>query len=485
MSESTKQVMDIQTSKGVGNSSNEQLRNWTEKGWDQAQKEGNYDRSRERLNFELGRGGIVKPVEKNYSLADRMADNLRERGIKDPNEGLEEPKYRTVVNFIFGGSRDRMRELAFGDQKVDFETKGVNGEVERMPEIEQWAKDIYDFMAKRYGEQNILSFIVHLDEKNPHIHCSLMPIGKDNKFSFKKLFAGRNIVEFKERSLELHNALAEVNEKWGLNRGSNIAETGNRHRSTEEYRRWLNTECTTLEEDLENHQNALSDLRVEIAIAEKKQKSFHTMIDNLHKEKEELQKRIADLKHQMQQDESNREELSKQMDQLTAKLEKTDLKLADKEQKLVDTEQKLAVLNADLKEISAAAEDMSVKAKESHLEWAHNMAYHLHTEILEKVVQEFMSLMHTLTPEQRSQFDGTLLEELASNGNRVITTGMLLLCGTIDDATTFAETHGGGGGGSTEGWGRDPKEDDREWTRRCLAQARKMMRPSSGKKKRM
>ena len=484
MSESTKQVMDIQTSKGVGNSSNEQLRNWTEKGWDQAQKEGNYDRSREKLNFELGRGGIVKPVDKNYSLAARMADNLRERGIKDPNEGLEEPKYRTVVNFIFGGSRDRMRELAFGDQKVEFETKGVNGDVERKPEIELWAKDIYDFMAKRYGEQNILSFIVHLDEKNPHIHCSLMPIGKDNRFSFKKLFAGRNIVEFKERSLELHNALAEVNEKWGLNRGSNIAETGNRHRSTEEYRRWLNTECTTLEEDLENHQNALSDLRVEIAIAEKKQKSFHTMIDNLHKEKEELQKRIADLKHQMQQDESNREELSKQMDQLTAKLEKTDLKLADKEQKLVDTEQKLAVLNADLKEISAAAEDMSVKAKESHLEWAHNMAYHLHTEILEKVVQEFMSLMHTLTPEQRSQFDGTLLEELASNGNRVITTGMLLLCGTIDDATTFAETHGGGGS-STEGWGRDPKEDDREWTRRCLAQARKMMRPSSGKKKRM
>ena len=209
------------------------------------------------------------------------------------------------------------------------------------------------------------------------------------------------------------------------------------------------------------------------------------MIDNLHKEKDQLQKRIADLKHQMQQDESNREELSKQMDQLTAKLEKTDLKLADKEQKLVDTEQKLAVLNADLKEISAAAEDMSEKAKESHLEWAHNMAYHLHTEILEKVVQEFMSLMHTLTPEQRSQFDGTLLKELASNGNRVITTGMLLLCGTIDDATTFAETHGGGGGGFTEGWGRDPKEDDREWTRRCLAQARKMMRPSSGKKKRM
>ena len=29
-----------------------------------------------------------------------MAENLAERGIKDPNEGREIPKYRTVVNFI-------------------------------------------------------------------------------------------------------------------------------------------------------------------------------------------------------------------------------------------------------------------------------------------------------------------------------------------------------------------------------------------------
>ena len=230
----SKQVMDIKTSKGIAQSSNEELRKWTEKGWDQAQKEGNYDRSREHLNFEIVRGGILQPINKNYSLSKRMADNLRERGIKDPNAGLKEPRFRTVVNFIFGGSRDRMRELAFGEQKVNFDKDGENTDVERKPEIEQWAKDIYDFVSNRFGEQNIVSFIVHLDEKNPHIHCALMPIDKDNKFSFKKLFAGRNIIEFKQRTLELHNELAKVNEKWGLNRGTSIAMTGSKHRSTEE-----------------------------------------------------------------------------------------------------------------------------------------------------------------------------------------------------------------------------------------------------------
>ena len=47
MSTTAKQVMDIKTSKGIAQSSNEQLRRWTENGWEQAAKEGNYDYIRE------------------------------------------------------------------------------------------------------------------------------------------------------------------------------------------------------------------------------------------------------------------------------------------------------------------------------------------------------------------------------------------------------------------------------------------------------
>ena len=42
-----RQVIDIRTSAGVGDISNEILRRWSDKGYDQAVKEGNYDRSRE------------------------------------------------------------------------------------------------------------------------------------------------------------------------------------------------------------------------------------------------------------------------------------------------------------------------------------------------------------------------------------------------------------------------------------------------------
>lgn len=55
--------MDIKVTKGLASVGNEELRDWTEKGWNQAMREGNYDRSREHLNFEIRPGGIVAPID--------------------------------------------------------------------------------------------------------------------------------------------------------------------------------------------------------------------------------------------------------------------------------------------------------------------------------------------------------------------------------------------------------------------------------------
>ena len=55
-------------------------------------------------------------------------------------------------------------------------------------------------------------------------------------------------MEEKATFTRLHNELyEEVNSHWGLERGSNKAETGARHRSTEEYKRDLVREVQSLE----------------------------------------------------------------------------------------------------------------------------------------------------------------------------------------------------------------------------------------------
>jgi hypothetical protein len=81
MSNTSKQVVFQRAGKGLAAGiSNEELRNWSEKSWSHAVNVGNYDRSREALNFEVRRGGEVTPVDKTRSLTQRMAENLPKFG---------------------------------------------------------------------------------------------------------------------------------------------------------------------------------------------------------------------------------------------------------------------------------------------------------------------------------------------------------------------------------------------------------------------
>ena len=156
------QVLDIKTQKGMSEAqSAEHLRKCTEESLKEANRRGNYDATRDHLNFEVGKGCVIKAVDKQHSIPTRMRANLISRGIKDPNEGLKEGKYRTVVNMILGGSREQMRRLAFGDQTIKEGPDADNSQVTRKPDIENWAKDMYQFMAKKYGEENIVAFVVH------------------------------------------------------------------------------------------------------------------------------------------------------------------------------------------------------------------------------------------------------------------------------------------------------------------------------------
>ena len=61
-------------------------------------REGNYDRSREHLNFEIRPGGMVAPIDKSRPLTRRMAENLASRGIKEHDAELAEPRFRNVGN---------------------------------------------------------------------------------------------------------------------------------------------------------------------------------------------------------------------------------------------------------------------------------------------------------------------------------------------------------------------------------------------------
>jgi hypothetical protein len=100
-----------------------------------------------------------------------------------------------------------------------------------------------DFVAGRYGKENMLSATVHMDEKTPHMHVNLTPI-RDRHLTAKEIF---NREEFSKLHTDFH---AVVGKKWGLERGE----------SREEKRKHLDTEAFKLQTRKEQIQENYRDL---------------------------------------------------------------------------------------------------------------------------------------------------------------------------------------------------------------------------------
>lgn len=478
-----KQVLDVQVSKGItAAQSNEHLRDRSERAEKYAMTKGNYDPTRKHLNFEVVPGGKIRPVDTSRNIPERMADILRFRGIKDPNEGLPEPKYRTVVNIIFGGSRERMQELAFGSQKVDYEKDADNSHIQRKADIERWAKDVYSFVSGRYGEQNIAAFIVHLDEINPHVHCTLLPI-KDGRFAYKEIFAGKDKFEYSARMKQLHSDFfSEVNTKWGMSRGTSISETGARHRSTEEYRRMLSEECTSIEENIKRHQQVLGELQTDIRLAERRVKGLTTMVANLEVQKAEKESLLSAAELDLKENKGSAAELAARIKMLEKELQGISRQLADKQEKLQTADRQLISLKENMDAIAERTETLKEEAYHYSQDVHSKVDTLLKDVLLEDMVSEYRSASVQMGESERQLLDGSLMQSIAERGTEVMHCATMLFLGMVDDATTFAESHGGGGGGSDLRWGRDEDEDNRAWALRCMRMASRMMRPAIGKK---
>ena len=83
---------------------------------------------------------------------------------------------------IFSGDHDVLYNLAFGNQRIDTANPDADhSHIVLQQGIYQWAKDTYDFVCRKWGEENIISFAVHCDETSIHAHVQTIPVEKVKK----------------------------------------------------------------------------------------------------------------------------------------------------------------------------------------------------------------------------------------------------------------------------------------------------------------
>lgn len=333
----------------------EHQRKWDETRWECKldDPERNYDHSRAHLNFEIRKGGKIASIDQTVCIKEKVDVRIAEWKAERLAETGAEPTVRCTqhksVCLILGGNRERMNELAFGNQVL--QERGNNAHVKRMPAIEQFALDNYNALAKRISEKNIISFIVHCDEKNCHIHATITPIIEDGRLSAKEMFGGGSKIAASEKMREWHDWYAAVNEKWGLERGDDIHVTGVKHRNLDEYHRDLKHEILEMEQMKANEQSLLESIKADVKTATTRKECLSSMIANLENRQKEAYEKLSSLEEQLATGRGNKEKIQAQIELCKASLSKYETDLLDKNAKLEVAKQTLSSLTSEQEKV--------------------------------------------------------------------------------------------------------------------------------------
>ncbi len=511
---SQKQAMHLEPGKSFGSAeANENERRWDEKKIDDKNRvpTNHYDKTRMHLNFEIGEDRKVHPLGFHKQNLDvRLEKRLLKLGWHPFKEGSKiQPN--CCAKFIFGGDHDRTLQMAFGSQEMNLEKGADNSNLQRCKEIEDWAIDVYSWCAKRYGQENIIGFQVHLDETSPHIHALIVPVGERGKDKHPCVMwsakFGKNVYEYGKILREMHTSLyEEVGSKYGLERGDSVHGRNVEHLNKTEYIRKLNKEIKEKEKAIKGLQTMISNLTEQQVNLQHESETIRWKLMKKEGDARQIEDRIAvieeDLKEVNQKLNEKLEKLRNVGEELLQKQEELNSMSADVKQaytirkpfvsiggsytvpkitsrpptfgaeKWVDQQNEM-IKRAFADAIHKMAETYQNEAKRQVEEAQKNVIYD-YSELHNLRVQNLN--LSSENQELNNQLT-TLLEQFSTPSLR---SAVLKLAGTIMADESFA----GGGETSDLRWdGRKPGEDEDSFARRCLLYASKSIKAQSSYKR--
>ena len=128
------------------------------------------------------------------------------------------------------GCRVRKDSVKFVDTLVTVSPEFAKAHEAEMPEYFMRA---FGFLKERVGEENIISAVVHMDEKTPHMHLCFVPLTRDKRLSAKEILGNKkSMIRWQD---DFYACMAE---RWPeLERGTPAVETKRRHLTPQWYKK--------------------------------------------------------------------------------------------------------------------------------------------------------------------------------------------------------------------------------------------------------
>lgn len=150
------------------------------------------DPTRSHLNFHL-----IKPERKYRAESERQ---IKEAGCRTRSDSIR------VVEALVTASPEFFKGKKKADMKAYFQ-------------------EAVDFIKHHQSPETIISAVVHLDEKNPHMHLCFVPLTEDKRLCAKEIVGNRKkLTEWQDKFWE-----HMVKKYPDLERGESASETGRDH----------------------------------------------------------------------------------------------------------------------------------------------------------------------------------------------------------------------------------------------------------------
>ena len=186
-------------------------------------------------------------------------------------------------------------------------------------EQREFFRDCTEFFSRKYGKENIISAIVHMDETTPHMHLNFIPVN-EGRLSSKSLFDRQKLAQLQT---ELHESIGR---KWGLQRGKEGSQA--KHLSTAEFKAKKIIEGAKqrereIDEQTERKKAELDDLTQTVeTVADVQNKPVPKKRKDAEKEIVSLRTANAAQARELQISGRDREELFKQLREKEQEVEK-------------------------------------------------------------------------------------------------------------------------------------------------------------------
>ncbi len=196
------------------------------------------------------------------------------------------------------------------DDKTIGKGKGYFLYPKDIKEFDAWCDATFEFQKKRFGERNILSAMVHMDEGTPHIHTICSPFVKDaaglEKLSYSKIIGG------KSGFFDMQDGYADAVAHLGYKRGE-VASPHISRISTKEYKYGLSKVMNAeYPKDLDNAKQEIKDLRIKnYDLKTQMEETMHSAktIQKLRVTRHDLSEENKELKEKLERQRRENEQL--------------------------------------------------------------------------------------------------------------------------------------------------------------------------------